>query len=292
MPRIAPVATSINDCDYPRRRRAFLVSLRKGDITMRTIPGALLIAMLAPTAIAAINLQVETHQISKDRYDLTVRLPAGIDAIRVQSILRPAADQVCEGRPWQWGPHRFESTTRLGPEEPQAGEQTFTQQVDCGAVATPDLTAVAAPNTPATADDERRVKQTTLTYLLAKDTGDFAKARSMQSEEAKPYMPSDWSESRATFNHQAGLPVQRQVVRLTWYDDPQGAARKGRYVAADYRGDYRHAGFYCGYVMWYREADGSYRLVREEEGQVSDETASKIAAADLRAFRKPLGCRD
>ncbi|UOF12954.1 DUF4019 domain-containing protein [Lysobacter capsici] len=259
---------------------------------MRTIPGALLIAVLTPTAIAAVNLRVETHQISQDRYDLIVRLPSGIDAVRVQSMLRPAADQVCEGRAWQWGPHRFESTARLGPGEPQAGEQTFTQQVDCGATATQDLTAVAAPDAPATADDERRVKETTLAYLLAKDTGDFAKARSMQTEEAKLSMPPDWSESRAAFNQQAGQPAQRQVVRLTWYDNPQGAPRKGRYVAADYRGDYRHAGFYCGYAMWYREADGSYRLVREEEGQVSDETASKIAAADLPAFRKPLGCRD
>lgn len=259
---------------------------------MRTIPSALLIAVLAPTATAAIKLQVETHQLSRDRYDLTVRLPAAIDLAGVQSILRPAADQVCEGRAWQWGPHRFESNTRLGPGEPQAGEQTFTQQVDCGAATTPDLTAVAAPDTPATADDERRVKETTLAYLLAKDTGDFAKARSMQTEEAKSSMPPDWSESRAAFNQQAGQPAERRVVRLTWYDNPQGAPRKGRYVAADYRGDYRRAGFYCGYAMWYREADGSYRLVREEEGQVSDATASKIAATDLPAVRKQVGCRD
>lgn len=259
---------------------------------MRTIPAAMLIAALAPMSISAANFQVKTHQVTPDQYELTVQLTPELNPDQAQSILTPAADQVCAGRSWHWGSHRFNSVAPYGDKTPGVGQQTFVQTVQCGAAAPPDLSSVPAPQGSPTAEDASRVKQTTLDYLSAKDHGDFAKARAVQTEEAKPYMQDDWSKPRAAFNRQAGLPTRREVLRLTWYDNPQGAPRRGRYVAADYRGDYANAGFYCGFAMWYREADGSYRLVREEEGQVSDATVSKVAAADLPALRKQVGCRD
>jgi hypothetical protein len=98
--------------------------------------------------------------------------------------------------------------------------------------------------------------------------------------------------ARAAFNKAVGLPDNREVVRLTWYDDPAGAPQPGRYVAADYRGDYPHAGFYCGYVVWLLQLDGSYRIVREEEAQMPDEVAKKFSPEELAAARTQVQCRD
>jgi hypothetical protein len=157
-----------------------------------------------------------------------------------------------------------------------------------GAAAMP---AAAAPAADPAA--ERKVRAATEAYLAAKDAGDFAKARAMATEEAKPYLDSDnWSEPRAEFNRGAGQPKQRRVVRLTWYDNPQGAVRAGRYVAADYRGDYAHAGFYCGYVVWLEEPDGSYRVMREEETQIPAQMAAKFDPVRMAQTRKQVGCRD
>lgn len=259
---------------------------------MRISPTALLIAALVPWSATADNFQVQTHKLGPDQYELAVKLPPDVGPAQVQAILRPRAGQVCDGRAWQWGKYRFDSSKPLEAKPPLVGQQTFVQEVLCGAALPVDATAVPAPKTPAGANDIRRVKESTLAYLVAKDNGDFTKVRTMLTKEAEPYMQADWSDQRAAFNQQAGLPTRREVVRLSWYDNPQGAIRLGRYVAADYRGDYKHAGFYCGYVLWYREADGGYRVVREEEGQISNETAKKTAPADLPALRKQVGCRD
>jgi hypothetical protein len=172
------------------------------------------------------------------------------------------------------------------------GTQTFTQQVECGGAGAADI-GVPAPETPPTPEDERTVRGNTLAYLAAKDSGDFDKAHALFGEEmASMMLPGNWREPRTAFNKAMGLPQRREVVRITWYDNPAAASRPGRYVAADFRGDYDHPGFYCGYVVWYLEPDGIYRIVREEEGQMTEEIAGKVAPADLAATRAQIGCRD
>ena len=63
-------------------------------------------------------------------------------------------------------------------------------------------------------------------------------------------------------------------------------------MAADYSASYADAAFYCGQVVWLLQPDSSYRIVREEEGQLTNEVASKVAAGELSATRLQLGCRD
>lgn len=98
--------------------------------------------------------------------------------------------------------------------------------------------------------------------------------------------------ARTQFNAAAGQPSHRDVVRVTWYDDPAGAPQPGRYAAADYRGDYPNTSFYCGYVLWHLQADGRFRIIREEEAQMLDEIAKAFSPEQLAAARAQLQCRD
>ena len=259
---------------------------------MRRILVMLVAAMLVPASMAADSIELRTSQLGADQYELAIELPASVGPQQASSMLFPVAEQLCTGRPPQMGRYRFESHAPLAPGASSTATQTFTQEVTCGTSS--EVVHVArAPKTPPTAQDEQTIRTDTLRYLEAKDRGDFDKAFAvLGSELAEMFANEKTRESRATFNAAAGLPNSREVVRLTWYDDPSGAPVPGRYVAADYRGDYPHDGFYCGYVVWLLQLDGSFRIVREEEAQMPDEIAKKFSAEELAAARAQLQCRD
>src|SRR3546814_14048644 len=87
----------------------------------------------------------------------------------------------------------------------------------------------------------------------------------LSSELASYASPAAWKETRSALNARLGAGAEAAVVRLTWYDDPQNAPTHGRYAAADYRVDYPNEAFACGYVVWLRQSDGGYLVVRDEE---------------------------
>ena len=160
-------------------------------------------------------------------------------------------------------------------------------------MAPPKADFTPAPRTPPTAKDEATIRSRTLDYLVAKDKGDFEATHAMLSSNMVAMMGEDTSRaSRTTFNASAGVPSERQVIRVTWYDDPAQAPGPGRYAAADYSATYPSAAFYCGYVVWLLQSDGSYRIVREEEGQMPPEAVSTIAPEQMPDVRRQMGCRD
>ena len=259
---------------------------------MRKIHCAFVALALAPVAMAqGVTAEVQARQLSEDRFELVVELPAYLDQQQLWPLLQPAAEQVCGGRSAQQGRISY---TANQPVDAGAdhGTTTVVQVVECSGPR-PEAAGHPAPKTPPSAEDEVAVRERTLAYLEAKDRGDFDAAGEMLGKEAAEFMRADnWSGPRAAFNVASGLPSRRDIVRLSWYDDPAGAPRLGRYVAADYRGDYPHAGFYCGFVVWYLEADGQYRVIREEEGQAMTDTMQGLAPDALAAMRRKVGCRD
>lgn len=259
---------------------------------MRRIFVMLVAALVVPASMAADSIEVRASQLGADQYELAMELPASVGPQQASSVLLPVAEQLCAGRPAQLGRYRFESHAPLAPGAGSSTTQTFTQEVACGTSS--EVVHVArAPKTRPTAQDEQTIRADTLRYLDAKDRGDFDAAFALLgSELADMFVNGKSREARTAFNAAAGLPDNREVVRVTWYDDPAGAPVPGRYVAADYRGDYPHAGFYCGYVVWLLQPDGSFRIVREEEAQMLDEIAKKLSAEELAAARAQLQCRD
>jgi hypothetical protein len=251
----------------------------------------LLLFSTAPSLSLADEPRVHSRQLAAGRFELTVQLAASIPPDQAQALLQPQAQALCRDAAVRLGRYRFESAAPLGVDSATVA-QTFIQELTCGGEADPARASAPAPRMPPTAADERRVRDLTQAYLAAKDGNDFDRARAMLAEESREMMRADnWFEPRVAFNKAAGAPARRDVVRVTWYDDPAGAP-PGRYVAADYRADYDHAGFYCGYVMWNLQPDGSYRVLREEEAQVAPTDAARIPSTDLVAVRQQLGCRD
>jgi len=82
------------------------------------------------------------------------------------------------------------------------------------------------------------------------------------------------------------------VVGVTFYDDPADAATLGRFAAVDYRASYDSRAFYCGYVIWLRQSDGGYRLIREDETLAPDAIARSLTAEQLAALTRQPGCRE
>ena len=260
---------------------------------MKPIPLVFLGCVLPLASSASASWQVSVAQLGLDRYAATVsNLPADVPVPVVQAQLEPVARQVCGDRGFQLGRYRFQTSKPLEAKDDSAGTQRFEQQFDCGAGA-PAPRGVAAPRTAPTPKDESTIREMTLAYLSAMDRGDLATANAMVHESAAGMLSGPAShQQRDELIQASGQPVSRDVVRLTWYDDPANAPMKGRYVAADYRADFKDKAFYCGYAVWYLQADGDYRLVRREEGVLSADMANTLSAEQLPGTRAQLGCRD
>jgi hypothetical protein len=262
---------------------------------MRHITCVFALTLAAPV-LAAQSDNVLVQDLGNGRYQLSVTLAETVDPAQGQAALVPKALELCGSLRPEFGHYRFEGT------EPMAGTKKapkrslqYTQDIECkdpsAHLAVSDIPP--APATPPTAEDEADIRKRTLAYLEAKDTNDFDLAYKMFGPTMVGYMtPDSWRKPRAAFNAATGGQAEREVVRITWYDDPQNAPSPGRYAAADYRASYPSQAFYCGYAVWLRQKDGSYLIVREEEGQTTPDMAAGIAPESMPAVRAQLGCRD
>ena len=100
-----------------------------------------------------------------------------------------------------------------------------------------------------------------------------------------------WSALRDDFNSKAGAVRERNITRITWYKDPPNAA-PGVYAAADFSSQFENTAVHCGYVVWREQPDGSFLLVREEEGFLEKATEAKLKPEERARARAHLRCRD
>jgi hypothetical protein len=252
------------------------------------------------TSVLAADIRVEAR--GDDRYTLTVELEGTVDPLQGQQVVVPKAQELCGRRHPHFGRHRFEGREpSLANEGEGVATLHYSQDIECRdtpqEAATPPTTQStipAAPDAPPTADDDRQVRGRTLAYLRTRETADAQAAFAMLSPEMLAYTttPAAWREGRTEFNTKAGSGARAEVVRLSWYDNPQGAPTLGRYVAADYRVDYPSRAFTCGYVVWLRQADGDYLVVREEEALATPDIVANLSAEQTTQLRAQLQCRD
>lgn len=262
---------------------------------MQRIATLLALSLAAQTAGADQPEAVQARQLDKNQYELTVTLAGTTDPSQGLPHVEPKAIELCGALQPRYGKYRFQADEPLVAGG--AASLVFTQQVECVAASNsasaPEHEIPPAPETPPTPKDEADVRARTLAYLETKDKGDFDAAFAMFSPGTAAFMTDDnWRTPRAKFNTVAGANPEREVIRITWYDDPPGAPMPGRYAAADYRARYASSAFYCGYVMWLRQADGGYLILREEEGQALPELLAKTTPDQLPDLRVQLGCRD
>ena len=244
----------------------------------------------APAAAMALNAEVQ--QLGADQYRLTAELPSAVSPGEAQSVLAPIAQRVCAGKMPTWGHYSF--ATKQAVDGPAGAKSTtlFEQDLSCGDEGPGARPSTPAPRSRATEADRSAVEARTLEYLTLKDKGDFAAANALFVDDVAALIDGEDSKSaRRAFNAAAGLPEARTIVSVTFYDDPANAPTVGRYAAVDYRARYPDRAFYCGYVMWLLQADGSYRMVRIEESMATDEEVGRLSGEGLSAMMQQPGCQ-
>ncbi|WP_231639315.1 DUF4019 domain-containing protein [Sphingomonas profundi] len=160
----------------------------------------------------------------------------------------------------------------------------------------------AAPSAPPAAEQagdavpdpatQRRVLAASYAYFAAKDGGRYDAAYAVFAPSVRAYLtPELYRGEAARFNAMAGRG-ERRIVRLTWERDPPGATVPGLYVAADFVARFANLRLHCGYLMWHREADGAFRIVREEQSFLDEATARAMVPERLRPLPRQFGCPD
>lgn len=221
--------------------------------------------------------------------DFTLVMPMRPDTPEGQRRLAERAMQICGSRYPVMERYRFAGTEALqGNAEPR---YEVRQELTCSDAGPPAQAGEAAPaDWQASEQDVREITALTRRFFAAIDSGDAETAHGLWSDDLQAETPLD--ERRRgieAFRQQAGLPGAAPVTRLTWYVNPEGAPRPGIYVAVDYERFYANLTMNCGYLIWYREADGRYRLTRQEDS-VMARSAGTAAADQLVQLRQSSRC--
>ena len=155
------------------------------------------------------------------------------------------------------------------------------QPVDAGRSPTPPASDPGA---------EERVAKSTRDYFAARDA-DKARAAYEYFDQPTPVTFEGLSANVSMFNSKAGKVKERHLKRYTWYTDP-GGMPKGLYVAVDYESTFENIDIHCGYVIWRQKSDGSFKLIREEEGHIDRASATRLTPEKIEELKRTqLKCK-
>lgn len=233
-------------------------------------------------------------ELSADTFQLTLHNDVSLEIGQAQSALYPTAAQVCGDRSPSLGKYSFESAAPVS-ESAEASSFTFVQEVRC----TNEVAVSAPPNKQSlTGLQEEAIKSAarklTETFLSAKESGDYKKAYEMLGSEMKSTTKySNWnSRDAGNYGDNTGELGNRDIWRMTLYNNPPNSPKPGLYIAADYENTYKNSSIHCGYVMWYLPTADSSELsvMREEYGVIGADVLKAIDKEDLQAVRKKFRC--
>ncbi len=138
---------------------------------------------------------------------------------------------------------------------------------------------------------QRRVMDASYAYFADKDAGRYDAAYARFAASVRAYLTPDLYRSEAAnFNAGAGGKGERRIVRLTWERDPVDAPMPGLYVAADFVSRFPNLRLHCGYLMWRQDADGTFRIVREEQSFLDEQAARAMTPETLATLPRKFGC--
>jgi hypothetical protein len=236
-----------------------------------------------------IGLVVMLSLAAAEPESFTVTIPVSPETAEGRLLIARRAAEHCRGRYPQLGRYRFEGRERLGAEGASSFE--VRQELHCLDLPPP---VVSAPPAPAgwrsTAQDEERVSALTQHYFALVDAGDAEQVHRLWSEGEREATPlADRAAAIEAFRRQAGRPGAHRIVRTTWYVNPQNAPRPGIYVAVDYERSYSGLHLNCGYLVWFREAEDRYILLREDTAILARD-GSDHSAESLAELRRQMRC--
>lgn len=247
-----------------------------------------LLLFAAPAPAAAIT----SEKIADERYRIVLTAP-GLTLEQGQAEAAGEAARLCGGGPVTLGRFRWRSEQKL---DSAAGRRTVValtleQEADCSAAPPPPAPRPTGwKPTPA---DRKAVMDLTARYFEARDSGRFRDAWALLTPSMQALSPfSDWQAARKAFNDRSGGGLRRGPVKVTWYDNPVNAPRGGIFAAVDFVGKADKLQIICGYLMWLRQPDGSWRITREEEGSLEARPDRPSSPEQLEEGKAAMGCRE
>jgi hypothetical protein len=251
-----------------------------------SILAALLLAATSPAP------EIRSEALGDRRYRIVLTAP-GLTLAEGQDKATEEAVRLCGGPPVTLGHYRFNSEERRAG---ASGERTpialtLEQEADCGA-GPPPHAPVPSGWEPTRADMDA-VLDFTVRYFAARDAGRYEEAWSLLTPSMQEMSPlAQWQARQAAFNRRSGGGLGRRPVAITWYDNPSGAPHPGIFAAVDFVGKSKELLFVCGYLVWLRQPDGSWRLTREEEGTLGRAQSRASSPEQLAQARAAMGCRE
>jgi hypothetical protein len=250
---------------------------------------ALLLAAAPPAPM------IRSEKLGDGQYRIILVGP-GLTLAEGQFKAMQEGGRLCGAFPVTLGRYRWSSDERLGkaagPLAPVA--LTLEQEVNCAVAPPPPAASAAAPaGRQANPADITAVMDVTGRYFDARASGRYAEAWALLTPTMQELSPLDeWRARAVEFNRQAGAMPRLTPVKVTWYDNPPNAPVAGTFVAVDFLGEAKNLEAICGYVVWLRQPDGSWRLTREEQGLITREQARAAAPEHRARLRAAMGCVD
>lgn len=254
------------------------------------------IALLLQIA-AAPTPQISSEALGGGHYRLRLAAPGISQVEEARRLLLPTAQRLCGALRPNFGHFEWVSEEQLtnSSDRSSADSLALIQELFCGSPppAPAETAAPPDPNWRQSEAQEQAVLARTRAYFAARDSGRYAEAYAMLT----PGMQADsdfltWSRARSEFNRTAGTLQRRELIRVTWYNNPPQAPVAGLYAAVDFNGDFAGLHFLCGFVVWLLQRDGSWRLVSEEQNSAVRAAAPNATAAEIAQMRTQAGCRD
>lgn len=245
---------------------------------------ALLLAA-APPSIA-----ISSEKIGEKRYRIVLTAP-GLTLEQGQLRAGTEASRLCGG-PVTLGRFGWRSDERLDSSDRTRTPVSLTleQEADCGS---PPPVAARPTGWKPGAADLKTVMDLTARYFEARDSGRYGDAWNLLTPSMREMESlADYQARQIDFKARAGGGLRREPVAVTWYDNPPNAPLGGIFAAVDFVGKADKLEIICGYLMWLRQPDGSWRLTREEEGSIEDRPGVKSSAEQLAQAKTAMGCRE
>lgn len=258
----------------------------------------LLLAAALPGAETTDTIQ--SKATGDGSFEITYIAYGTTDPFEAQGRLMPEATRLCAPRQAVLGKYRFTATE---PMTSTSGQPVTTvdlaQQVQCitGTASTrnattPQPSEPGVPSTTQSTDQDSRIVGLTEHYLDSRAQEDFDTTHALMDATQLDAIDEDaWRKNQRAFNRVAGESQARVVYRVTWYDDPPGTL-PGRYAAADFVTLDAGLAFHCGYIAWRQHADGSFRVVREEDNYLDAASAARMTEAEQQEAKAKVGCPD
>ena len=141
--------------------------------------------------------------------------------------------------------------------------------------------------------DQLKVKLLSYQFLKAKNDGDFNSAFEVFTENTKSTIDfKQWKYNLVVFNATAGANVDTTFTRISWYENSPEESLSGVFASVDYSSVYTNVDIACGNLMWHRNDDGNFELIREQENFIDKSSQEKLSETEIAETKTKLGCKD